>query len=102
MKVVTKKLLKTITSLSDGLTNSVKSMLKGCHVTAKGLGDNATSKYFFNLFMDDNYLDEIVKCSIANTQSKGDEAFAQNFNLFWAKHLDGNPSPSPAGPVLRV
>ena len=34
MKVVTKKLLKTITSLSDSLTNSVKLMLKGCHVTA--------------------------------------------------------------------
>ena len=76
MKVVTKKLLKTITSLSDGLTNSVKLMLKGCHGTAKGLGD---IKDFFNLFLDDNYLDKIVKCSIANTQSKGGEAFAPKF-----------------------
>lgn len=79
MKVVTTKLLKTITSFSDGLTNSVKLMLKGCQGTAKCLGDNATSKDFFNLFIDDNYLDEIVKCSIANTQSKGDEAFAPKF-----------------------
>lgn len=79
MKVVTKKLLKTITSFSNGLTNSVKLMLKGCQGTAKCLGDNATSKDFFNLFIDDNYLDEIVKCSIANTQSKGDEAFASKF-----------------------
>ena len=79
MKVVTKKLLKTITSFSDGLINSVKLMLKGCQGTAKCLGDNATSKDFFNIFIDDNYLDEIVKCSIANTQSKGDEAFAPKF-----------------------
>ena len=79
MKVVTKKLLKTITSFSDGLTNSVKLMLKGCQGTAKCLGDNAKSKDFFNLFIDDNYLDEIVKCSIANTQSKRDGAFAPKF-----------------------
>ena len=79
MKVVTKKLLKTITSFSDGLTNSVKLMLKGCQGTAKCLGDNATSKDFFNLFIDDNYLDEIVKRSIANTQSKRDGAFAPKF-----------------------
>ena len=38
-----------------------------------------TSKDFFNLFIDDNYLDEIVKCSIANTQSKRDGAFAPKF-----------------------
>ena len=87
MKVVTKKLLKTRTSFSDGLTNSVKLMLKGCQGTAKCLGDNATSKDFFNLFIDDNYLDEIVKCSIANTQSKRDGSFRTKISAYFGLNI---------------
>ena len=46
------------------------------HGATKDLGDRATSKDFLNLFMDDDYLDEIVRCTIAYARSKGDETFA--------------------------
>ena len=45
------------------------------HGATKDLGDNALSKDFFNLFIDNDYLDEIVWCTIAYTCSKGDETF---------------------------
>ena len=45
------------------------------HGATKDLGDHATSKDFFNLFIDDDYLEEIVRCTIACTCSKGDETF---------------------------
>ena len=43
------------------------------HVATKDLGDHAASKDFFNLFIDDDYLEEIVRCTIACARSKGDE-----------------------------
>ena len=46
------------------------------HGATKDLDDRATSKDFFNLFMDDDYLDEIVRCTIAYARLKGDETFA--------------------------
>lgn len=46
------------------------------HGATKDLGDRATSKDFLNLFIDDDYLDEIVRCTIAYARSKGDETFA--------------------------
>ena len=42
----------------------------------KDLGDRATSTDFLNLFIDDDYLDEVVRCTIAYARSKGDATFA--------------------------
>ena len=46
------------------------------HGPTKDLGDRATSNDFLNLFIDDDYLDEIVRCTIAYARSKGDQTFA--------------------------
>lgn len=45
------------------------------HGPNSDLGDNATAKDFFNVFIDDNYIDEIVRCTIAYARSKGDQNF---------------------------
>ncbi|XP_068726589.1 uncharacterized protein [Montipora capricornis] len=45
------------------------------HGPTKDLGPNAKSKDFFNLFIDDNFLDEIAANSIAYARSKGDANF---------------------------
>lgn len=45
------------------------------HGATKDLSDRATSKDFLNLFIDDDYLDEIVRYTIAYARSKGDETF---------------------------
>ena len=38
----------------------------------KNLGDNATAKDFFNQFLDDDYLDQVVRHAIAYACSKSD------------------------------
>ena len=48
------------------------------HGPTKDLGNNATSKDYFYQFLDDNYLDEIVRYSIAYARSKGDNDFTTN------------------------
>jgi len=49
-----------------------------CHGPSRNLGDNATAKDFFNLFINDEFLDEIVCHSIAYARSKGDATFVTN------------------------
>ena len=44
----------------------------------KDLGDRATSRDFLNLFIDNDYLDEIVRYTIAYARSKGDETFTSS------------------------
>ena len=48
------------------------------HGPSRDLGDNATGKDFFNLFINDEFLDEIVWHSIAYARSKGDATFVTN------------------------
>ena len=48
------------------------------HGPTKDLGENATSKDYFNQFLDDAYLEEIVRCSVAYARSKGDNNFTTN------------------------
>ena len=48
------------------------------HGPSRDLGDNATAKDFFNLFINDEFLDEIVRHSIAYARSKGDATFVTN------------------------
>ena len=48
------------------------------HGPTKDLGGQATSKDFLNLFINDDYLDEIARCSVAYARSKGDESFITN------------------------
>ena len=48
------------------------------HGPTKDLGGQATSKDFLNLFINDDYLDEIARCSVAYARSKGDESFVTN------------------------
>ena len=43
----------------------------------KNLGDIATAKDFFNQFLDDDYLDQIVRYAIAYARSKGDNNLAR-------------------------
>ena len=43
----------------------------------KNLGDIATAKDFFNQFLDDDYLDQIVRHAIAYARSKGDNNLAR-------------------------
>lgn len=45
------------------------------HGPSKDLGEGATPKDFFNLFIDDGYLDEVVRCTVAYARSKGDATF---------------------------
>ena len=45
------------------------------HGATKDLGDRATSKDFLNLFTDNDYLGETVRCTIVYACSKGDETF---------------------------
>ena len=48
------------------------------HDPTKDLGGQATSKDFLNLFINDDYLDEIARCSVAYARSKDDESFVTN------------------------
>jgi len=48
------------------------------HGPFRNLGDNARAKDFFNLFINDEFLDEIVRHSIAYACSKGDATFVTN------------------------
>ena len=41
----------------------------------RDLGENATAKDFFNVFIDDAYIDEIVRHTVAYARSKGDQTF---------------------------
>ena len=45
------------------------------HGPTRDLGENATAKDFFNVFIDDAYIDEIVRHTIAYARSKGDQTF---------------------------
>lgn len=45
------------------------------HGPTSDLGDNATAKDFFSLFLDDAYIDEIVRFTVAYARSKGDRTF---------------------------
>ena len=45
------------------------------HGPNSDLGDNPTAKDYFNPFIDDNYIDEIVRCTIAYARSKRDQNF---------------------------
>ena len=49
-----------------------------CHGPTKDLGGQATSKDFLDLFINNDYLDEIAQCSVAYARSKGDESFITN------------------------
>ena len=48
------------------------------HGPSRNLGDNATAKDFFNLFINSEFLDEIVWHSTAYARSKGDATFVTN------------------------
>ena len=48
------------------------------HDPSRDLEDNVTIKDFFNLFINDEFPDEIVQHSIACARSKGDEVFVTN------------------------
>ena len=48
------------------------------HGPTRDLGDNATAKDFFNQFIDDDYLDEIVRHSKGYARSKVDNNFTTN------------------------
>ena len=48
------------------------------HGPTKDLDGQATSKDFLNLFINDDYLDEIALCSVAYARSKGDESLVTN------------------------
>jgi len=48
------------------------------HGPSRNLGDNATVKDFFNLFINGEFLDEIVWHSTAYARSKGDATFVTN------------------------
>ena len=41
----------------------------------RDLGENATAKDFFNVFINDAYIDEIVRYTVAYACSKGDRSF---------------------------
>jgi len=45
------------------------------HSPSRNLGDNATSKDFFNLFVIDKFLDEIIQHSVVYACLKGDATF---------------------------
>ena len=71
------------------------------HGPTKDLGGQARSKDFLNLFINDDYLDEIARCSVAYAPSKGDESFVTNrAEISRTEHFNGNSSPSPTGYVL--
>lgn len=46
------------------------------HGPTRDLGDNATAKDFFSLFLDDAHIDEIIRFTVAYARSKGDRTFA--------------------------
>ena len=48
------------------------------HGPTKDLGENATLKDYSYQFLDDAYLEEIVRCSVAYARSKGDNNFTAN------------------------
>ena len=48
------------------------------HGPTKDLGGQATSQDFLNLSINDDYPDEIARCSVAYARSKGDESFVTN------------------------
>ena len=54
------------------------------HGPTKDLGENATSKDYFYKFLDDTYLEEIVRKSVAYARSKGDNNFTTNRSEIWA------------------
>ena len=66
----------------DNLPNAIQwsTNLRGINVSefsirhgpTRDLGDNATAKDFFNVFISDDYLDEVVRCTVAYARSKGD------------------------------
>ena len=45
------------------------------HGPTRDLGENATAKDFFNVLIDDAYIDEIVRHTVAYARSKGDQTF---------------------------
>ena len=45
------------------------------HGPTRDLGENATAKDFFNVSIDDAYIDEIVRHTVAYARSKGDQTF---------------------------
>ena len=64
------------------------------HGLTRDLGNDASAKDFFNLFIGDAYLDEIVRHTITYARTKGDETFfhqsSGNFSISWAEHFDWN------------
>ena len=63
---------------SNTLSNIIVEEFSVHHGPTKDLGGQATSKDFLNLFINDDYLDEIAQCSVAYARSKGDESFVTN------------------------
>ena len=59
--------------LFNGLAHCNKVMLSNCpfHVLTRDLGENATAKVFFNVFIDDAYIDKIIPYA----HPKGDQMF---------------------------
>ena len=65
------------------------------HGPTKDLGDRATSNDFLNLFIDDDYLDEIVQMHYClrpfERRSNLRNYLCGNFSLSRTEHLYGNP-----------
>ena len=76
-KVAMKNLLlkKANQMLFNGLAHCDKinvEQLSICHGPTRDLGENATAKDFFNVFINDAYIDEIIWYTIAYAHLKGD------------------------------
>ena len=63
--------------LFNGLAHCNKVMLSNCpfHVLTRDLGENATAKDFFKVFIDDAYIDKIIPYTDAYAHPKGDQTF---------------------------
>ena len=63
--------------LFNGLAHCNKVMLSNCpfHVLTRDLGENATAKDFFNVFIDYAYIDKIIPYTDAYAHLKGDQMF---------------------------
>ena len=63
--------------LFNGLAHCNKVMLSNCpfHVLTRDLGENATAKDFFKVFIDDAYIDKIIPYTNAYAHLEGDQMF---------------------------
>ena len=67
------------------------------HGATKDLGDSATVKDFWKLIINNDYLDEIVRCTTAYAHPKGDKNFSTRraditaYTVSRTECLYGNP-----------